>query len=201
MVAIKSLVFLVPFVVGLVAAKNDHNTDVNDSNWDFSKSSTDINQGAYVNCGMHARGDITSGAIHGSGNVGQNFCRRSEIMEEHMEARDLDAGFEAYDYLTSRSNDHNTNVDNSNHDYSQSYTHGNGGAVINCRRGDITSGPIFGSGNNGQNFCRRSTQLAIKDLGAVYRRMVERDLTVEQAEHGAAFLRRHAAELGLIESA
>ncbi|PWN34622.1 uncharacterized protein FA14DRAFT_160144 [Meira miltonrushii] len=199
MVPIKSLVFLAPFVVGFVAASNDHNSNVNNSNWDNSHSETDINQGAFMSCGMHSRSIITGG-IGGSGNQAQNSCRRSEIMEEHLEARDLDAGFEAFDALTRRSNDHNTNVDNSNHDNSQSVTHGNGGAVLQCRRQDIITGGIGGNGNQAQNYCRRSTQLAIKDLGAVYRRMVERDLSAEEAEHGAAFLRRHATELGLLSA-
>lgn len=199
MVSIKSLIFLAPFVVGFVAASNDHNSDVNNSNWDFSKSETDIKQGGFMSCGMHSR-DVITGGISGNGNQAQNHCRRSEIMEEHLEARDLDAGFEAFDALTRRSDDHNTKVDNSNHDYSQAYTYGKGGAVLQCRRQDIITGGIGGNGNQAQNHCRRSTQLAIKDLGAVYRRMVERDLSAEEAEHGAAFLRRHAAELGLLSA-
>lgn len=198
MVAIKSLVYLVPFVVGFVAASNDHNSNVNNSNTDDSHSTTDITQGSYMSCGM--RRDVITGGIGGSGNQAQNHCRRSEIMEEHLEARDLDAGFEAYDALTSRSNDHNSNVDNSNHDNSQSTTNGVGGAVFACRRQNVITGGIGGSGNQAQNSCRRSTQVALKDLGAVYRRMVERDLSAEEAEHGAAFLRRHAAELGLVSA-
>lgn len=223
MVLIKHLIVLAPFVLGALAS-NDHNSNSDNHSDDHSSSDQTLNQGGYFGgCGLavNARGApvqrralLTFDHTNSNGNVQGNICGRSELQEAEAEKRDIHEGFNALDILTRRGNDHNSNSDDHSDDHSSSSSTANGGGYFGgCRRADFSSAvgqamasgqPLMsfdntnGSGNVQGNLCARSAQLAIRDIGGMYRRFQARSFDETSADEAAEVLRRHAEHLGLL---
>lgn len=198
-------------LVAAVAAGDNKNWSNHQTTVDNSKATTHQTQGAGFACrrgdlSLIARGDFVmngnSGVVdNASGNLGN--CAFGERSEEHEEERDILEGLRTLEILEARGSNTDWKNEQMTYDGSSASTVQQGGASLQCRRGSFimngNSGHVSNKGGNmGNCLVQRSTDLALRDLGAMTRRFQARSLPDEHQDLAAEYLRRHAVELELI---